>query len=109
MGLFRCHLPVELQVRLRPNKKQNGLLMRILACLPDPAIQAGEAFLVIDAKSEEDAADALVEGAHDGPEGFLSGLARQLLTVSQICSLTCVLSSILTVLEVNSTPTVTLY
>lgn len=74
MGLFRCHLPVKLQVGLGTDEEQNSLFMRILPCLSDPSIKAGKAFLIIDTKSEEDPADALVEGPHNGPKSFLSGL-----------------------------------
>ena len=83
--------------------------MGILASLSDPALEVVEAFLAVDAEGEEDGADSFVEGAHDGSEGFLSGLSRAVVTVSQIWSLTCSFSSTMMVLEVNSTPTVTLY
>lgn len=76
MCLLGCHLPVELQVCLRANKKQNRLFMSIFPCLPDPAIEASKALLVVDAKSKKNAADALVEGSHDRPKGFLSGLHK---------------------------------
>jgi hypothetical protein len=109
VSLFRSDLPVELEVGFGPHQEQHCLLVGIFPGLVDPAVETGEALLVVDAEGEEDAADALVEGTHDGAEGLLAGLSGKASTVSQICSLTCVLSSTRTVLEVNSTPTVTLY
>lgn len=82
--------------------------MRILLGLPYPAVQTIEAVLIVDAEGEEYAAYSFIEGAHDGSECFLSCLSMERCTVSQIWSFTWVFSSILTVLDVNSTPTVTL-
>ena len=83
--------------------------MGVLSRLFGPPIKTGKALLVVNAEGEEYSTNSFIEGTHDGSKGFLTGLSNYCFTVSQICNLTCVFSSILTVFEVNSTPTVTLY
>lgn len=83
--------------------------MSILSSFFDPTLETVEAFLAVDTEGKENSAYSFVKGPHDGSESFLTSLIEVRFTVSHICSLTWVLSSILMVLEVNSTPTVTLY
>ena len=107
-GLLSGDLAVILEVRLGADQEEDGFLVGILAGLLDPLVETVEAALVVDAEDQEDAANSLVEGAHDGPEGLLARLNIPTPTVSQICILTVVSSSMRTVLDWNSTPTVTL-
>ena len=88
LGLLGGDFPIELEIRFSPNQEEDGLFVGILSSFPDPSLEVAEAILGINGEGEEDAADAFVEGSHDGSEGFLSGLGREEGTVSQIWSLT---------------------
>lgn len=71
-------------------------------------MEGGEAFAVIDGVDEEDGCGSSVEVVGDGFVDVLSALSVAVCTVSQTCSCTgC--SSMTTVLEEKSTPTVTSY
>ena len=101
LSLINSHFSVEFKVSLSPDQENHGFLVCILSGLTYPALQIVETFLVVNGKGEKDPTDALIERPHDGPESFLTSLNKELLTVSQICNLTCNLSSILMVLDVN--------
>ncbi len=69
-----CDFAVELKVGLGANEEEDSLLVSIFSGLLDPALQTLKGLLVVNAEGEEDAADALVEGSHDGPKGLLTSL-----------------------------------
>lgn len=88
LGLLGGDFAIELEIRFGSDQEEDGLFVGILSGFPDPPLEVAEAVFAIDGEGEEDAADAFVEGSHDGPEGFLSGLDGEDGTVSQIWSLT---------------------
>ena len=109
LGLLGTHFAVEFKVRFCSYQEENSLLMSILSSLPYPSFKIVEAILAVDGECKKDPADSFIERSHDSSEGFLSSLDNDIDTVSHICSLTWSFSSIMMVLDVNSTPTVTLY
>jgi hypothetical protein len=88
LGLLSSHFSVELEVGLGADQEDDCFFVSILSGFADPAFEVVEAFLAVDREGEENGTDALVEGAHDGSESFLTGLDKSLCTVSQIWSLT---------------------
>jgi hypothetical protein len=75
----------------------------------NPVAEFKEGLVAVDGVDQEDGRDAFVEGADDGFEELLACLFGGRRTVSQICSRTRCFSSISTIFEEYSTPTVTLY
>ena len=74
--------------------------MRMLADFIYPTFKLIEWFETIDGKYQKDSRYSLVEWSYNSFEEFLSCLFNVIDTVSQICSLKCLPSSISNILDV---------
>lgn len=108
-SLLYFNFSLALEVSLSANKKQNNLFVRVLSELLYPASKLLKGLVAIDRVKQKDSRDSFIEWTNHRPKEFLPCLNPPLSTVSQICSLTNVRSSIDIILLAYSTPTVTLY